>query len=188
MDAYNIVQHFCSKSPFLEALNLFDIFGCHKIQLMTIYLTYRHWNAGLGPFFQFISLTFNVMDNNESSLRQPMILTFLLHKSATTYQICSNLVSNFKLNCPLSKILKMEKYLISSCSTAVFWDTLHNPCSILQRAVLGFMLVHSVQCYTWVPDAPKEEIESMVQCYQSLVLVQIPWTQPSLIHGLESGI
>ena len=38
------------------------------------------------------------------------MLTFLLHKSATTCQISSNLVSTFKLKFLLSKILKTENF------------------------------------------------------------------------------
>ena len=48
---------------------------------------------------------------NSLVLRQAMhmILTFLLLKSATTDQICANLVSAFKLKSLLLRILKTEK-------------------------------------------------------------------------------
>ena len=46
---------------------------------------------------------------NPLVLTQPMILTFLLHKSATTDQIYSNSMSTFKLMSHLLKILKNGK-------------------------------------------------------------------------------
>ena len=54
---------------------------------------------------QFISLNFNIMENNENPLllKQAMILTFLFHKSVAIYDIYSNSVSNFKLNSLLVK-------------------------------------------------------------------------------------
>ena len=61
-----------------------------------------------------------------------MILTFLLHESATTYQINSNLVSQLKLNALQLKILKTEKLdkcLLHSSHAkqrACVLDTQHN--------------------------------------------------------------
>ena len=52
---------------------------------------------------------------NPLILRQPMILTFWLHKSATMYQIYSNSLSIFKSKSLLSKNLKNWIY---DCSVA----------------------------------------------------------------------
>ena len=46
---------------------MFNILGCHKIQIMTICLTYEHQKTGDGAFLKLIYLNFNIMENDESS-------------------------------------------------------------------------------------------------------------------------
>ena len=64
-------------------------------------------------------------------LKQPHILPFLCHKSATTCQIDPNRVANSKLNHDLSNCVKLE--IIESTAPShsnnangaqMFWDTL----------------------------------------------------------------
>ena len=68
---------------------------------------------------------------NPLVLRQPMILTFLLHKSAASGQMYSNSLSTFKLKSLLSiifKTAKLDLWLLRdshSNGTHVFWDTLY---------------------------------------------------------------
>ena len=115
---------------------MFNILGYHKIQFIIICFNLARY------VFSINFCDFNIMENNESSdfeaannfvacvhtllaivnesqshwkiksARRLKILTFLLHKSANTYQIYSNSMSTkstFKLKFLLSKILKTEK-------------------------------------------------------------------------------
>ena len=65
-----------------------------------------------------------LLNLNPQALRQPVILTFLLHKSATACQICQNMVPNSTLkNLPFIDLKNRKnldsQLLHSSCSCKV---------------------------------------------------------------------
>ena len=110
MDAWHGLQHLCCTLPFLAVLNMLYFLGYHKIQTMTICFAYKHQKTGLKHVFSINFFVFNMIKNTESSgFEAAMILTSLLHKSATVLQIYSTLVSTFKFKSFLSNILNTEK-------------------------------------------------------------------------------
>ena len=80
------------------------------------------------PFFENI-LYFDIAGSTIEVLflKQPLILPFLCHKSATTCKIGSNKVSNSKLKSDLCNCVKIEissPYSSRANRAQTFWDTL----------------------------------------------------------------
>ena len=55
MKARDSLQHLCQKLPFVADLDILNILGYHKIQVMTVFFTCEHQKIELGMSFLPIS-------------------------------------------------------------------------------------------------------------------------------------